>query len=924
MAILYPFDETLKGHLEIVDIDPTILTLPMFIFPKGSFFVDGTYIKIKNTDTILRPGIDYGVLSCNERIPFSFDPALNEKIKTAYTRNVILLKKAFTQTLECYVAYCGGEEHTQAAEYQNYINTLYSEALFNGTASEFKTPNQGWGNYLDSANKQITSGQHIYARDTLKELEIEEGGALGWSNVELALSSLADTVESGGDPLIMQAFYNWIGHHEIEVNKKLNAMKIDLDNKISKLDGLRVGINQYIYASVPNTPPKHRYLEHKNIVLRGSDPANGESLMDIHSFAARGETTNLQATHLLQRMANNFDNPRGTLHASIKMSDGVYTCTLKTLQMPAYPTGWVLKVISATMGTILEHPFAPGAPVSISRSYIPPNSPVLVDTLFAIAVNTELGFFSDFSGTDLIMVDVQESDDYTIEILNNNSVIVGDSIHNDIGTHNQFNVRIHRKVTSTVEKTVQLTLISGNGVEFEDHQVDVVFSPDATSVLVTGFVLTLHDMPSDAIYLAVRDTGRLSARTPIVVNWNDLNTMVVGLIQANSNGTPYSKGEYLLVQPSRELIGTERLSAFVKNLYVKFDEEPAKLLPIDGLTTSPSNGNHYLIPLNFTDRNIGDVAQIYSDLIPSLKLNIVIVDVGFRELEDVDPNELVIKVTGVVKSQDSNFYSEIHIGTKEQYGTITVMVDGFKHQVRLAPYVSTSIRVSKTINRAEQDIEIIIGEWRRVITPDLTSSNFYLESINGDYFPTQAASVLNYSNTPVRLSYINFDDVPVNVLANGPIKAVTVAAKSMAVISDFFVLPDLKIDNIVIDTLTNGLPMKYTIPTEFINDDNRLVIANKQTGRNTFRMFETNRFTAWVGVGNVTKASIKSVNFMGRDLGTDAVTITNGVLAIDFEIVPTAIFEGIQFSGVLVLGVLSVVDINNVTKTYYGFLNRVL
>ena len=324
MAISYPFDETLKGHREIVDIDPTILTIPMFVFPKGSFFVDETYIKIKNTNTILRPGLDYGVLSCNENLAFSHDPELNEKIKSAYTRNVILLKKEFTQVLECHVAYCGGEQSTKVSEYQNLLNELYNEALFNGTVVEFKTPNQGWGNFVDSANAQITSGQHIYVKNTLREKELEEGGALGWSNVELALSSLADTVESGGDPLIMQAFYNWTKHHEIEIDKQLNKLSTELNDKIAKLDGLRVGFDQYIYTNNPTTPSAHKYIEHKNIMLRGVDPAGSDSLTEIHSLAAKGETLNIQATHIVQRKDTGYTDERGELIATISMENNVF------------------------------------------------------------------------------------------------------------------------------------------------------------------------------------------------------------------------------------------------------------------------------------------------------------------------------------------------------------------------------------------------------------------------------------------------------------------------------------------------------------------------------------------------------------------------------------------------------------------------
>jgi hypothetical protein len=48
MTLYYPFDETLEGNIEYVDIDLSKLTVPVITFPKGSFFVDNTFIFFKS------------------------------------------------------------------------------------------------------------------------------------------------------------------------------------------------------------------------------------------------------------------------------------------------------------------------------------------------------------------------------------------------------------------------------------------------------------------------------------------------------------------------------------------------------------------------------------------------------------------------------------------------------------------------------------------------------------------------------------------------------------------------------------------------------------------------------------------------------------------------------------------------------------
>ena len=98
--MFFPFDNNLVGYQEVVSLKTSDLPIPIFNFPKGSFFVDRTYAKIKGTNKIIRPGIDYLVLSCNETIPFSTDALQNEKLKQAYVRNAILLRTKEVLELE--------------------------------------------------------------------------------------------------------------------------------------------------------------------------------------------------------------------------------------------------------------------------------------------------------------------------------------------------------------------------------------------------------------------------------------------------------------------------------------------------------------------------------------------------------------------------------------------------------------------------------------------------------------------------------------------------------------------------------------------------------------------------------------------------------------------------------------------------------
>ena len=252
--MFFPFDNNLVGYQEVVSLKTSDLPIPIFNFPKGSLFVDRTYAKIKGTNKILRPGIDYLVLSCNETIPFSTDALQNEKLKQAYVRNAILLRTNEVLELEWYVAYCGGEDTTKASEYTNYINMLYNEARSKGTVNFYTSPHQSWGAYLSAANDTLMAGKHIYSDKLLVNEEMEKGNGLGWGKVELAVQAVAESVSHGYDPAIIDAFFNWTLHNEIEFNKVKDAVATELSESIANLDGKRIAVGQFFFKEDDNLP----------------------------------------------------------------------------------------------------------------------------------------------------------------------------------------------------------------------------------------------------------------------------------------------------------------------------------------------------------------------------------------------------------------------------------------------------------------------------------------------------------------------------------------------------------------------------------------------------------------------------------------------------------------------------------------------
>lgn len=392
--MFFPFDDTLVGYQEVVTLKTSDLPIPIFNFPKGSFFVDGTYAKIKGTNNILRPGIDYLVLSCNEKIPFSVNTAQNEKLKQAYVRNAILLNVTEPLELEWYVAYCGGEETNKASEYSNYINQLFNEARNNGTVNLFTTPHQPWGGFLSSDNTQIMAGKYIYSQPFKMQEELAQGG-LGWGKVELAIQAIADSVSCGNDPAIIDAFFNWTKHNEIEYLKAKEKVEADLEAGILNLSDKRVGVDQYIFADSPRLPPTQKFIEHNNVILRGLDPAN-EEMVGFHGLASFGFDLNASAAKLYQRINNQANDNRIRYGATFE-TENIQSSTIRYRLLKgigALNGRFTVYVVSKQLGRVIhsrdvstEMANANLENALFSFSYPTENQDFSVDTLFVYVLD---------------------------------------------------------------------------------------------------------------------------------------------------------------------------------------------------------------------------------------------------------------------------------------------------------------------------------------------------------------------------------------------------------------------------------------------------------------------------------------------------------------------------------------------------------
>lgn len=435
----FPFDDTLVGYQEVVSFKTSDLPIPLFTFPKGSFFVDGTYAKIKGTNKILRPGIDYLVLSCNETIPFSSNLAIDLKLKQAYVRNAILLRTNTVLELDWYVAYSGGEETTKAAEYDNYIDQLFNEARIKGTTNLLTYPHQAWGAYLSAANSTLMAGKHIYSNGLRVTEEIEKGNGLGWGKVELAVQAIAESVSHGYDPAIIDAFFNWTLHNEIEFNKVKAALAKELNESIANLDGKRIAVGQFFFKEDNNLPTNMHFKEHPNVILRGLDPAQGTATLadptntnrsDIGYFglAESGFDVSVVAAKLYQRTTTNETTiKRGVIFNSSLVTDNVISYKVRK-DLGAIPGTHTLYVVSKNKGVVHTRDVSAllnaeaVANNNFSFTYVPANSVDPLDTLFAYILDANMQGEFSWVGHCKVLNQLTNNT-YSLEIVNHGTIL---------------------------------------------------------------------------------------------------------------------------------------------------------------------------------------------------------------------------------------------------------------------------------------------------------------------------------------------------------------------------------------------------------------------------------------------------------------------------------------------------------------------
>ena len=448
--MFFPFDNNLVGYQEVVSLKTSDLPIPIFTFPKGSFFVDGTYAKIKGTNKILRPGIDYLVLSCNETIPFSADALQNEKLKQAYVRNAILLRTKEVLELDWYVAYCGGEDTNKASEYANYINMLYNEARSKGTVNIFTSPHQSWGAYLSAANDALMAGKHIYANNLRVNEEMEQGNGLGWGKVELAVQAIAESISHGYDPAIIDAFFNWTLHNEIEFNKIKDAINTELTNQIVNLDGKRVAVDQFIFKEDDRLPTRMHFKEHSNILLRGLDPDQTSPYVNdpqntnrpnigYFGLAQGGYDVSLIATKLFQRTLENVNTiKRGVVFNVSLVTDNVISYKVRK-DVGAVSGKHTLYVVSKERGIIhtrdVSALFNDQASVNTNFSFTYSAGQITnpLDTLFAYILDENMqGEFSWVGHCRVINQLVSNS--FSLELITHGNILTpsDSSLPNDV------------------------------------------------------------------------------------------------------------------------------------------------------------------------------------------------------------------------------------------------------------------------------------------------------------------------------------------------------------------------------------------------------------------------------------------------------------------------------------------------------------
>lgn len=474
MALFYPFDDTLNGRVEDVQLVISTMTSPIFTFPKGSFFVDQTY-GFAGT-RVLKPGIDYLVLSCNETIDYSADATLNNKLKNSYTRNAILLLTTEYPIITWNVAYAGGEETTKPNEYASYIQTLTAQAAAAGTLDEFESPHQGWANFLSAERKQITSGKHIHALDwgTQEDLDLSNGIGIGWGKMELAFQALADTMVNGTDPLLLQAYYHWYRHNDLLLQRRIDEVKGQLEAKKVQVSYTRVSPEQYIFKDNNDPLPNQLFIEHPNKMLRANGPNQPiQNLADLvytystnvgfYTLASGGSRHTVKPTKLLQRKPKGFVDNRISVNVNM-VQEGVNNIVVRlTHEGTAIPQAR-LAIVSQKLGKIIYtgvNAFTVNGTSTHNVSYPVGDLESAGDLIYAYLIPKETnGVELRGKVADMCLFQSRVTKDrYSLGVYGDNNVLTDRDVDGDFVTHVGLVVR---RTNTTATDAMHIRIKDGN------------------------------------------------------------------------------------------------------------------------------------------------------------------------------------------------------------------------------------------------------------------------------------------------------------------------------------------------------------------------------------------------------------------------------------------------------------------------------
>lgn len=609
--MFFPFDSSLVGYQEVIILNTSDLPIPIFNFPKGSFFVDGTYAKIKGTNKLLRPGIDYLVLSCNENIPFSSNTTQNDMLKQAYIRNAILLRTTQPMELEWHVAYCGGEDTTKASEYSNYINELYNEARSKGTLNLLTSPNQPWAGYLSSDNTQLMAGKHIYSDKLRANEETEQGGGLGWGKVELAVQAVAESVSHGNDVGVINAFFSWAQHNEIEFNKVKEAISEELTNQIVNLDGKRVAVDQFFFKEDDKLPNRIHVKEHPNVILRGLDPDQttpyvadpvNTNRRDIGYFglAQGGFDVSVVSTKLFQRTTNNQSViKRGVIFNASLITNNVVSYKVRK-EAGVIAGKHTLYVVSKNRGVIhtrdVSELFNAQAQTNsdFSFTYVAGQITNPMDTLFAYILDANMqGEFSWVGHCRVLNQLVSNS--FSLDVINHGTILtpVESNLPNDVQeleiivkrTYNLHATTVQlRAINPETNGTIAINKVTALSVPFSAGESEKRIMVQFTTVsqianinYVRLFLGASTDLSIADLLIGVRSTGRQDYAQ---ISLKDRSGQIVNTIDVNNTYDLYVN--------------------FSKDSDYFIDDLNLKLTKLIGSTATANLGNKYIVSNSVT------------------------------------------------------------------------------------------------------------------------------------------------------------------------------------------------------------------------------------------------------------------------------------------------------------------------------------